>query len=346
MIVTGLVFALGVLVATLVCLLFIPLLWRKAQNLARRDFEATIPVTATELRGEADRVRAETAFAIRRQEVLAAEIRDRAAAERAEAGKIVLENGQLRAEQARLTLEGGELKGKLQHLEQTIAALTGERDKLTAKNADLRRNLDIRAQEMEALAGKFRALGEQSNEMKRRIAVMEGEQRRRHAAAQQGAKTDAVAPTDELANPPRNMMAEPAPALADFSTEEREIVKGSERLRAAIAVRGGGGKAPPSPQDHAEVRNRISELAARVIRLQMRKEGPGSSLARLIDNAPGPAVDGHPTLAERVRRLSEAEPDAGGAVTKPTEAPAPIAALPNAGARKNGGGRSRRKPRR
>ncbi|HET7409455.1 MAG TPA: hypothetical protein VFJ13_04585, partial [Paracoccaceae bacterium] len=92
MIATGLIFLLGVLTATFVALLVSPLVWRKAQRLARRDFEATIPTTSNEIRAGLDRVRAEAAMIARRQEMEANEIRDRAALERAEAGRIAAQN--------------------------------------------------------------------------------------------------------------------------------------------------------------------------------------------------------------------------------------------------------------
>ncbi|MET0258665.1 MAG: hypothetical protein ABW179_08790, partial [Methylobacterium sp.] len=90
MVATALVFALGALVASLVALLLVPLLWRKAQRLARRDFEATIPASVREIRGEIDAVRAAAAFEMRRTEIRAAETREAGMRERAEAGRVLM----------------------------------------------------------------------------------------------------------------------------------------------------------------------------------------------------------------------------------------------------------------
>ncbi len=94
MIATALVFALGALVASFVALIFAPLLWSNAQRLARREFQATIPATVREMRGELDAVRAKAAFEIRRDAMRQRAVQDAAVRERAEAGRAILENGE------------------------------------------------------------------------------------------------------------------------------------------------------------------------------------------------------------------------------------------------------------
>ena len=102
MIATALIFCLGALCASLIALLFVPLVWRRAQRLARREFDATIPTSVNEIRAEMDLVRATSAFSLRREERRAREVSEKAARERGEAGRVILENGHLLARQKEL----------------------------------------------------------------------------------------------------------------------------------------------------------------------------------------------------------------------------------------------------
>ena len=83
MIASGLIFLFGFLAAALIALLVSPIVWRRAKRLARREFEATIPVSANEIRASYDHVRAQAAMESRRREMEAHAVREKAALERA-----------------------------------------------------------------------------------------------------------------------------------------------------------------------------------------------------------------------------------------------------------------------
>ena len=70
-----LLFTLGFLVASLLALLFAPLLWRRAQTIMRRKLEAIVPMSLEEVRADRDALRAEHAMTMRRLEVENEEVR-------------------------------------------------------------------------------------------------------------------------------------------------------------------------------------------------------------------------------------------------------------------------------
>ncbi|KAA0972396.1 hypothetical protein FPY71_04690 [Aureimonas fodinaquatilis] len=86
MLANSLIFVFGMLIATLGALLLVPVIWHKAQTLARREAEATLPMSPAEIQGEVDKVRAQAAMKIRSLEMSADKARNAAATARAENG--------------------------------------------------------------------------------------------------------------------------------------------------------------------------------------------------------------------------------------------------------------------
>ncbi|WP_062207981.1 hypothetical protein [Aureimonas sp. AU12] len=364
MLATGLVFVLGALIASLVALLLVPLVWRKAQRLARRDFEATIPTSVNEIRAEVDAVRAASAFDIRRIEIQAREAREAGARERAEAGRIVVENGELRIRQAELQNELAAGAGALRRLEEKLEALTGERDELHETRQELRHKLQLRGEELEGLASKYQEMREAADDRRLALAAAETRILQLTDAMRAGttrSKADAPAP----APVPAQVEAPVAPLLAAASlptTGRPETVSGSHRLRAAIASRTGE-RRPASREENAEIRERISDIAARVIHKQVETDGPQSPVARIISES-GPAqTSAAPTLADRVKRLMAGEDMSAGEPTLALAAPDETSMTPTlqsattseaavseparpVAAKRNGGGRSRPRSRR
>lgn len=366
MLATGLVFVLGALIASLVALLLVPLVWRKAQRLARRDFEATIPTSVNEIRAEVDAVRAASAFDIRRIEIQARETREAGARERAEAGRIVVENGELRIRHAELQSELAAGAGALRRLEEKLEALTGERDELHETRQELRHKLQLRGEELEGLAGKYQEMREAADDRRLALAAAETRILQLTDALRAGtarSKADAPAPAPVPVKPETPTAPVMAPALAPLPPAAgAEPVSGSHRLRAAIASRTGE-RRPASREENAEIRERISDIAARVIHKQVETGGPQSPVARLITESGPIQPSGTPTLADRVKRLMAGDETPAGeapvALTAPDETSATPAlqsataseaavsepARPVA-AKRNGGGRSRPRSRR
>ncbi|WP_062012265.1 hypothetical protein [Aureimonas sp. AU4] len=343
MIGTLLVFALGFMAAALIALLFVPFLWQKAQRLARRRFDAEIPASVREMRGEVDAVRARAAFDLRREEMRAADALARATAERSESGRIVLENGTLLARKGELEVELANLGARLEALEQALAGTQAERDDIARDRQALREAFERRGAELEGMHGRHAASQERAALLQERLAQME-RRLREFEPARDGESTA----TERVETP-----SEPAPTLAERAGADPipptaatsfAPLTGGERLRAAIAA-GVGARAPASRAENAEIRERVSDLAARIIRRQMDTEGPASPIAAILARDESVAGDAEPSssLAARVRELGPADGTAPEAATEP---PAKDASPSGSPARKDGGGRSRRRSRR
>lgn len=339
MIATALVFALGALVATLVALLVMPLLWRNAQRLARREFEATIPTGVKELRAEADAARAEAAFAVSREAIRGRQAGERAAAERAEAGRTILENGRLAAALAASQAEKVPLETEIATARDRIAELLADRDRLTEQRQSLLGELEKRMVENAALAERRAALAAERDALRQRLAASEP-----GPAAPTPASLPLVsapipapppaAPADPISIPTPVVPAEPAVAPA-------ETQSGSHRLRAAIRARSNATGRDAS--ENADLRERISDIAARVIQSEVVARGPRSTLARLFEGQAGAAAPGAPpTLADRVRTLLG--PPSSSVDTTPAAA-APDVPVKPAGVAPRKGGATRSRPR-
>ncbi len=364
MIATALIFLLGALTATLILLLLIPLVWRRAQRLARREFNATIPTSVNEIRAEMDLVRATSAFDIRREERRAQELMEQAVRERGEAGRVIVENGHL-------VTRGRELEGHLAERDKTIAKLEerlhtviAERDELVQHRHDLRAKLQARAEEMEALALRHQALKERSDEQRRHIAAADArvvDLSEALRAARERAPARASQPEGAVPPVPAPIAAvEPDAALAAMATSNARP-SGSARLRAVLQSNQATTDIKPGPErgdgsENAEIRERISDIAARVIQKEIEAEGPNSRLREMIERPEPPREGGVPSLAARVRSLLSDTPAVSPtpvanapamAATSPAEPdPAPAVSSARTAGKRNGGGRSRPKSRR
>ncbi|MBB3934444.1 hypothetical protein [Aureimonas phyllosphaerae] len=348
MIATALVFALGALVASFLALVFAPILWSNAQRLARREFEANIPASVREMRAEIDAARARAAFDLGQEAIRHRAAQETVVRERAEAGRAILENGQLLSRQAELDREIATSSGRIRHLEDQIGMLTQERDALLATRQDLRARLERREGELAGLSAKHASLSERFDAQRFQLATAEARVAElaaalasppTAAASPPAATAPALRPTLQplAAGKPEGAPAPlaPAPPAATGPT-------GSSRLRAAIA-RTGAARPAAAPADHAEIRERIGDIAARVIHERIKVEGSDSQLARFIAEAPQPQGGGEPFLADRVRSLQASE---ASSATETSVAVTPGATVTTAPGKPNGAGRARRKSRR
>jgi len=142
------VFALGWLAASLLALLALPALSRRADRLARRRAEAMFPVSVAEITAERDHVRAQTAIAQRRAELRAEVVAAEKGADIAEVGRLgVLVHGHETTIQARdatirtLTTDLAETRATLAttqaRLNDTTEALGAERIRLSETDTRL-----------------------------------------------------------------------------------------------------------------------------------------------------------------------------------------------------------------
>ncbi|MCW4116900.1 hypothetical protein NPA31_018225 [Aurantimonas sp. MSK8Z-1] len=381
MIATALTFSFGVLLAVFAALLLAPVLWRKAQRLAWREFEATIPTTANELRAEADQVRAEAALWIRRQEVLLGEREARAARERAEAGRIAIENAQLRSRSRTADERASEADRQAREIETRLRRIEDENDGLRAALESTRHDLSLRVEEMDALAGRYRELGGIAEERKVQLAAAEAkierlsdtlratekrgrdlqntiERTRSETATMDGQlqrekdqttalnerlsritarladredeiaafkRRQAVSLADAPIAPPAAaptaaaLAAKPGqpskPGVVPHEAPAREAKPNAATAVAPAQTRPDFAFEPILPDmSEGEIRQRISDIAARVIRITAEAEGPDSEALRLIEAAPvSPkgADEASASLADRVRQLMREDGRAG-----------------------------------
>ncbi len=91
-------FAIGFLVATLLGLIFIPLVHNRAVRLTIRRFEAATPLSLAEIQADTDQLRAEFAMAMRRLEITIEQLKAQTTNQLAELGKKTAAINRLKAE--------------------------------------------------------------------------------------------------------------------------------------------------------------------------------------------------------------------------------------------------------
>ncbi|MDY8109416.1 hypothetical protein U0C82_09715 [Fulvimarina sp. 2208YS6-2-32] len=173
MITAALTFAFGFLLALLAALLTAPLVWKRARTIARQEFEATIPVSAREIQGTYDHLRAQTAFEARRREIASEEREQRAALERADAGRVTRENAELKARTKALTKQVAQQMGELEELNMTLSKRESEADAVDGELREVHHDLRIRIEEFEDLGRRFEDMTDIANERKVQIISLE-----------------------------------------------------------------------------------------------------------------------------------------------------------------------------
>ncbi|EAS50817.1 hypothetical protein SI859A1_00942 [Aurantimonas manganoxydans SI85-9A1] len=373
MIASGLIFLFGFLAAALIALLVSPIVWRRAKRLARREFEATIPVSANEIRASYDHVRAQAAMESRRREMEAHAVREKAALERAEAGRVAVENADLRGRNRVLTETVAQNVADLKELSAALEAREQDYRKLEEELRETIHDLDLRTEEMNALSDRFRDLTGIAEDRKLSIVSLETrlEEAQDEVRSQERIGRERDNAIDRLRSqvgprrscrrkgdrpqargkdhPPHRAPCRPgrAPVAArrrpdslddaadtvlpqatrshDTSPDDidRASVVAAAAPVSAEAVRRQLEEhldlpAHPLGEDDDEeaLRERISDIAARVIHLTGKAEGPDSVIERILaaddSGQTGTAESGRPTLAGRVRRLRAEESKTSG----------------------------------
>ncbi|GGD94190.1 hypothetical protein GCM10011390_11150 [Aureimonas endophytica] len=318
MIATALTFLLGFLLALLLALLFAPVLWRKSRSFARREFEATMPASANEIRAEFDFVRAEAALKVRQAEIGIAEMRDRMARALAELGSARTEIADRSRTLRELQAEMAGYVAERDKLRQTFFALEGQERDLAAGLDEARRDGALQAEELEALALRFRETSDLAEE--RKVELVAAETRIERLEDSLRALERASLEKDTLI---RLLRHEAEKGTAPGKPHGGPLKAG--------AIPGLAGRTPvstPSPPPRAEdplgdalarprpeiglgpaaagmdPGERLAEIAAHAIVATARREGPSSPLAPLL--APGSEASSVPDLAARARRLAAA----------------------------------------
>jgi chromosome segregation ATPase len=144
-------FALGLLVASLLALILLPAVWKRAVRLTKRRIEAATPITMAEFRADKDQLRAEFALSTRRLEMSVETLRARLAEQLGEGNQARSELGLLQAERAQNQTIIAELEARAAQLQARTTEL--ERD-----STDLAQRLRMRERELETRGGEMAEL--------------------------------------------------------------------------------------------------------------------------------------------------------------------------------------------
>ncbi|MCT8971778.1 hypothetical protein [Microbaculum marinisediminis] len=126
------VFALGALVATLLALLVIPVIWRRAARLIEERIRATTPLSMAEIQSEKDLIRADYAVQLRKVEVRYEEEKGLAAEREIELGRRQGRVNELEAELDARELAIAEQDERIEELQGTVLGLERQISSQTA----------------------------------------------------------------------------------------------------------------------------------------------------------------------------------------------------------------------
>lgn len=353
--------AIGFLTATLLALLTLPAVWRRAVRLTRKRIEGAIPVSIAEVQADKDEQRAIFALGIRRLEM---EVEKQQARTAVQYGEIARQTEALRARQEEVeklsteldTLRTehetvvthrdhllGELDTRTREFEETRAALLSTRAELS-KTRDAFEDTRTREEELKidhvALTTLRDTLKDRIGELDRHLAAANAHlhteqetlrttseslsielRRNRELKDELAHAASRQAGLEEEANA---LKAERAALTAEIAQLEARVHAAEKASRQAQALRAVGPAAGAPGQDAADaalLRQQISEIAAEVAHLTSRLEGPGSTIDALLA-AHEPTPGAAPTLADRILALK--------ATPQPAQDSAPAETPPDA----------------
>jgi DNA repair exonuclease SbcCD ATPase subunit len=134
-------FALGLFAASLVSLIILPAVWKRAVRLTKRRIEAATPITMAEFRADKDQLRAEFALSTRRLEMNVEALRKRLAEQLGDVNQKRADLGQLKAERDQHLAIVKDLEAREAELRARVTEL--ERD-----GTDLAQRLRMRDREL------------------------------------------------------------------------------------------------------------------------------------------------------------------------------------------------------
>ncbi len=144
-------FALGLLVASLVSLIILPAVWKRAVRLTKRRIEAATPITMAEFRADKDQLRAEFALSTRRLEMNVETLRKRLAEQLGDVNQKRSDLGLLKAERDKNLEIITALESRESELRSRVNELEREATDLAQRLRMRERDLDVRGGEVETL---------------------------------------------------------------------------------------------------------------------------------------------------------------------------------------------------
>lgn len=325
-------FVLGVLACGFVVALFAPAAWRRAGRLMRRRIEATMPLTPAEIQAEKDGVRAEFAMGTRRLEMELQASREKAATQLVEIqrvgqvvaqGRALLEaketalaesearNSEVRAELGQRESQLQQLSQRLAEAEKVVEARAGEVEKLgqmydEASFSSSNRQIELvaRESELEQVRQDISALRAERKEADKRQQEAVSESRAAREAMKSEQKRNA-----DLDKKLERLLATLADREDKLDRRERELARARGQQRGAVVEANGTTHSSAAAQaGDAAMREEMQTLAAQVVDLVIRLEGPHSPAAKALTATAETAVSPASlpvSLAERVKALQK-----------------------------------------
>jgi DNA repair exonuclease SbcCD ATPase subunit len=141
-------FALGLLAASLVSLIILPAVWKRAVRLTKRRIEAATPITMAEFRADKDQLRAEFALSTRRLEMNVETLRKRLAEQLGDVNQKRSDLGMLKAERDQHLIVVKELEAREAELRARVTELERDGTDLAQRLRMRDRELDVRGEEL------------------------------------------------------------------------------------------------------------------------------------------------------------------------------------------------------
>ncbi len=339
MIQSALYFAFGFLSAVLVALLVAPPIWRRATLLTRKRVEAETPLTLNEIQAQRDGLRAEHAIAERKLELMLESSREKAALQLAELGEKerLMRNltSELAARDAAIAESLSSFTDREKELEKAAAMIIGHERLIEQKSAELelvhRRvssvamNADSFQIEVAAQSARIDNLLDDLKEARQdkrdsdnlRLRAEADIKALQHSLAQETKRSA------ELEKRSNALLRQISDSEAKLSRREKEIERINERLRKVLAegrTQGSsvldtprGKQALVQAQETERLREEMNTLAAQVVAMVARLEGPTSKVNELLAKAESEMSPVHDengeiivSLADRIRALQTA----------------------------------------
>jgi len=146
-------FGIGFLVATLLGLLFVPLVHNRAVRLTMKRLEASTPLSMVEIRADKDHLRAEFAISTRRLEMTIEGLKAKTSAQLAELGKKTDEINQLKKELAETKVTNLALEARDRTLRDQLRAHEKEYEIKSRALSEAERQLADKETELTRLLG-------------------------------------------------------------------------------------------------------------------------------------------------------------------------------------------------
>lgn len=340
-------FALGLLAASLLALIVLPAVWKRAVRLTKRRIEAATPITMAEFRADKDQLRAQFALNTRRLEATVETLRNRLAEQLGNVNQDRSDLGLLRAERQQRADTVKELEAREAELRARTQELERQGTDLAQRLRMRDRDIEVRDEELEELRDTLRGglpkgtildgnnlSGDYDADTDRLVTALAIE-RKRAAFLEDQARSlisrlensdrrsaDANAAIAEMREAISADAGERYASAENLVAAEARIANAETRLTELLAEAG------PTPDETPAIDEDLEKLHARVegvesiiladwsmdqgeeTELRARLNEIASSVSRLVyaaDTVPGPVPQQEESLFDRVQRFADEE---------------------------------------